>query len=202
MRPYPSWELEKGLFGKPVVGVDEVGRGAVAGPLLVCAVRFHSSPEVKWRDSKQMSPLQRKSVFANIAESSCFGIGLAAPWDIDRFGISFCLKQAAEEALAEIPLDDAIVVFDGKRPLTTEVPDYQCMVKGDVLLPSVAAASVVAKVIRDELMVCLDSLLPGYEFSTHKGYGTKTHLEAIRCFGITAQHRRSFLRRVLEQALF
>jgi len=80
MRPYPSWELENGLFGKPVVGVDEVGRGAVAGPLLVCAVRFHSSPEVKWRDSKQMSPLQRKSVFANIVESSCFGIGLAAPW--------------------------------------------------------------------------------------------------------------------------
>jgi len=166
MRPYPSWELENGLFGKPVVGVDEVGRGAVAGPLLVCAVRFHSSPEVKWRDSKQMSPLQRKSVFANIVESSCFGIGLAAPWDI-----SFCLKQAAEEALAEIPLDDAIVVFDGKRPLTTEVPDYQCMVKGDVLLPSVAAASVVAKVIRDELMVCLDSLLPGYEFL--KGMGLK-----------------------------
>jgi len=84
--------------------------------------------------------------------------------------------------LLKFRLTDAIVVFDGKRPLTTEVPDYQCMVKGDVLLPSVAAASVVAKVIRDELMVCLDSLLPGYEFSAHKGYGTKTHLEAIRCF--------------------
>ncbi len=202
MRPHPSWELEETLFGRSVVGVDEVGRGAVAGPLVVCALRFNNFPEVTWRDSKQMSPLQRRSVFSNIVENSHFGIGLAAPWDIDRLGINFCLRKAAEEALGQVPLEDAMVVFDGKKPLTTKVPAYQCMVKGDTLLPSVAAASVVAKVIRDEIMVCLDSVLPGYGFSAHKGYGTPKHLEAIECLGVTAQHRRSFLRKVLEQALF
>lgn len=205
MKSYPSWDVETSFFEKPIIGVDEVGRGSVAGPLVVCAVRFFDFPPVCWRDSKQMTPSQRKMAVPVILDHSYVGLGIVSPWDIDQHGIKWALEKAAKEAIAQIPNDaDALVVFDGPKALTNGEFQYECLIKGDSLLPSVAAASVVAKVVRDELMVNLDMFLPQYGFHRNKGYGTSEHLEAIENFGVTAHHRRSFLRRILgqEQTLF
>ncbi|WP_018963033.1 ribonuclease HII [Coprothermobacter platensis] len=194
MKDTPSWELEHQLFGDAVVGVDEVGRGSVAGPLIVCAARFHDFPPVTWRDSKQMTPRGRKNVFPMLLDSCDFGIGMVMPWDIDKHGITWALSYAAEEALSKVYDNKSVVVFDGRIPLTRGVKNGRCMVKGDALLPTVAAASVIAKVTRDELMVCLDGFFPKYDLCHNKGYGTKKHLEAVRRYGVTNHHRRSFLR--------
>ncbi|NPV88621.1 ribonuclease HII [Coprothermobacteraceae bacterium] len=199
---FPSWEFEWDIFGKNVIGVDEVGRGALAGPLFVCAVKFIDYPEVQWMDSKLMSSKQRERAFELLTGHVQYGLGAASVSEIDRLGIRKALELASERALAFLDLTGQIVVFDGPVPLTSVPKEYSCMVRADSKLPSVAAASVIAKVSRDRLMSRLSDVFPAYGFANNKGYASPDHISAIRTYGLTPLHRRSFIGSILEQTLF
>lgn len=218
-----------------VFGVDEAGRGCLAGPVCAgvsCWAPFspHPLPPVDVYDSKQMNEREREQAFAPVlALSLASGVGFASAEEIDRWNIlratHLAVARALEGALAELsvrvpslrPADRALFAFlsDGSHPLVakasffTGMEEYAaqlprlrrllqqplretCVVKGDSKVFSIAAASVLAKVSRDRRMHELHGQLPGYDFESHKGYGTATHLQKLRELGPSAEHRRSF----------
>lgn len=184
----------------PVAGVDEAGRGPLAGPVVAAAVVFSAECAIRHLgDSKQLSPRQREEVFAALAASgAAVGIGLAEVWEIDRFNIVGATRLAWSRAVAALPDPPALVLLDG--PLQAPLPMPQLtVVRGDALCASIAAASVAAKVTRDRLMLDLDRLYPAYGFASHKGYATPRHLEALRRHGPSPVHRRGFLPAFLGQ---
>lgn len=188
--------------GKVIVGVDEVGRGSLAGPLTVAAVVLPDDPIVEGlNDSKQMTPRQRESVSETIRQRAvAIGMVHIPPADIDRDGMSVSLKKAMSLAIEGIGLDADVVFIDG-NPVHVH-PKETCIVHGDGKVACIAAASIVAKVARDELMVEADSRYPGYGFAKNKGYGSQQHIDAIRELGLCEIHRRSFCTSFLQQSLF
>ena len=181
-----------------VVGVDEVGRGALAGPLTVAAVCLPADPLV-WglNDSKQLSPQARERVAARVAEVAvAIGICHVEPATIDALGMGACLRHAMATAVRETGLDSELVLIDG-NPVGAH-PAERCVVKGDAKLACVAAASIVAKVTRDALMSSYDSEHPGYRLAENKGYGSAEHIAAIRELGLSAIHRASFCGNFME----
>ena len=181
-----------------VVGVDEVGRGSVAGPLTVCAVCLPADPLV-WgiNDSKKLAPERREVLAARIAEvARAIGICHIPPADIDRLGMATALRRAVAGAVADTGIAPDCVLMDG-NPLGA-VPNERDVVHGDATVACIAAASIVAKVTRDELMVELDAEYPGYHFAESKGYASADHIAAIRARGLTDQHRVSFCGNFLE----
>ena len=191
-------QLELGGSGL-VVGVDEVGRGAVAGPLCVCAVAIPREPMILWlNDSKQLSAKKREEVAAEIrAHALALGIAYASPERIDRYGMSASLHETMAEAIANTGVDPDCVLIDGNP---VHVHDRErCVVKGDAKIAAIAAASIVAKVTRDALMCELDHEYPGYNLAKCKGYGSKDHIDAIRILGLSPIHRASFCRGFVEQ---
>lgn len=183
-----------------VVGVDEVGRGSVAGPLTVCAVCLPDEPIIEGlNDSKQLSPARRELLAARIAEVAiAIGICHIPPEDIDTQGMAACLRRAVAGAVADTHLEPDCVLMDG-NPLEA-VPRERDVVHGDATVACIAAASIVAKVTRDELMVELDAEYPGYHLAQCKGYGSAEHIAAIREHGLTPIHRVSFCGNFLETA--
>ena len=190
------------------VGLDEVGRGALAGPLTVAAVALPEEPQVVGiDDSKKLTPKKREELSAKIDEVA-FGIGIAHidPADIDACGMSASLRVAFSRALESCRQDmqrrgkalsvDAVLV-DG-NPVHIHEKET-CIVKGDGKVACIAAASIVAKVTRDALMKELDVLYPAYGFAKNKGYGTSNHVAAIKKNGPTIEHRRSFLGNILAE---
>lgn len=180
-----------------LAGVDEVGRGALAGPVMAAAVIFpaHLDPGVLTgvRDSKQLSAKDREAQVLIIQHwALASGIGLASVDEINALNIRRATALAMQRALAEIaPLDHCLV--DGL--FMPELGFQQtAIVKGDTLSLSIAAASILAKVHRDRYMILLDQESPGYGWSQNKGYGTRQHQEALLSFGSTKHHRRQFLR--------
>lgn len=191
-----AWEI--GGHGL-VFGVDEVGRGAVAGPLTVAAVALAESPLVLGvDDSKRLTPRKREEVAASVREKArAIGYGFVSPERIDEIGMARALREAMAAAI-EAASEDAgaepdAVLIDG-NPVHVH-PKEICVVKGDATLAPVAAASVVAKVTRDALMVEAERTWPGYGFAASKGYASAAHIAAIRDRGLTPFHRATFCTR-------
>lgn len=186
-----------------VVGVDEVGRGSVAGPLTVCAVCLPTEPII-WgiNDSKQLTPARRELLAVKIADvATAVGICHIAPEVIDEIGMAAALRRAVAGAVEDTCLAPDCVLMDG-NPLGA-VPQERNVVHGDAHVACIAAASIVAKVTRDEMMVELDAEYPGYHFAQSKGYASAEHIQAIKEQGLSPVHRVSFCGNFLEtQTLF
>ena len=179
----------------PICGVDEAGRGPLAGPVVAAAVIMH--PEHVLRrlvnDSKKLSPAKRKSIYELLISSDDIHIGVAMvdSRSIDEINILQATLKAMTQAVSSLPKIPVYALVDGN--IAPPVP-CRCIpiIKGDQSEPSISAASIVAKVIRDSHMAEMDQLYPGYGFSKHKGYPTRSHYEAISSLGICPIHRRSF----------
>lgn len=193
-----------------LIGVDEAGRGPLAGPVVAAAVLYRgdtfdvSTGDVKdWklvRDSKTLSPKQRERAFAFVHEQFSIGTGLSSPETIDRINILQATFLAMKEALTNLrlptlnprPQETRLVLVDGNQPIPHLSTPQQTVVDGDALATSIAAASIVAKVTRDRMMGEYDAAYPGYGFARHKGYGTREHMQALLRLGPTPVHRMSF----------
>jgi ribonuclease HII len=175
-----------------IVGIDEVGRGAWAGPLVVGAVLLGGASIEGLTDSKLLSRKERERLDGEIRRlAHGVGLGWVSAHQIDQIGLSEALKLASRRALMHIHQDYKEIIIDGTIRLIDD-PRVTLMKKADLLVPSVSAASIVAKVARDNYMRHLDGVFPGYAFHGHVGYGTAAHREAIASIGITPIHRLSF----------
>lgn len=178
-----------------VVGIDEAGRGALAGPVVACACAMpRRKARVRIDDSKRMSPEEREASFAWITRHCVYGVGVVPAADIDRFGILACTERAMQAAVAQVAAKTAplYLLIDGRDAFWFDHP-HSSIVRGDQSEPCIAAASIVAKVTRDRFMTGLDVELPGYGFAAHKGYGTAEHYAAIAKLGRCREHRATFL---------
>lgn len=200
-RVIDMYRTMRDLGGEGVImGVDEVGRGSVAGPLTVCAVCLPADPVI-WglNDSKQLSPAKRELLAARIAEvATAIGICHITPAEIDELGMARCLRRAVAGAVEDTGVTPDCVLMDG-NPLGA-VPNERDVVHGDATVACIAAASIVAKVTRDEMMVELDGEYPGYHLAQSKGYASPEHIAAIKEYGLSPIHRVSFCGNFLETA--
>jgi ribonuclease HII len=176
-----------------IAGVDEAGCGPLAGPVVAAAVIL--SPDTRFphlNDSKQLSSEQRDTLFALIQGAAvAFGVGIVEPEEIDRINIRQATFAAMRLALSRLGVEPRHVLVDGYR--IPKGPSQQtAIIEGDAKSAHIAAASILAKVTRDAMMVAWDEQYPGYGFRNHKGYGTPEHLEALRRLGPTPIHRRSY----------
>lgn len=176
-----------------IAGVDEAGRGPLAGPVVAAAVILDDlSPIQGLADSKQLSARRRDQLYDEIrAKALCCSIAQASVDEIDRMNILHATMLAMQRAVAGLRLKPAKVLVDGNRLPTLDVL-AEAIVSGDALVPAISAASIVAKVTRDRLLVELDQRHPAYGFARHKGYGTVQHLQALATLGPLPEHRRSF----------
>jgi ribonuclease HII len=183
-----------------VAGVDEVGRGCLFGPVFAAAVVLPASARLPLEragltDSKKLSPARRRRLVPRIRELAlAWGIGQASAAEIDRLGIRAATERAMRRALQRLPAPPRLVLVDGNLPLRGWSGEQCAVVGGDGRCPAIAAASVIAKEERDELLVRLSPRFPGYGLERHKGYGTVQHREALRRLGPSRLHRFSFLR--------
>lgn len=197
-----------------IVGVDEVGRGPLAGPVVTAAcvikdVHFftaNNTLEKSWdlvRDSKSLSEKQRIQAYAFVEEHFYVGLGMSTPETIDRINILqatfLAMKKAIVAMEREMERDHAlvhverlIVLVDGNQKIPNFTREQACVAKGDQIVKTIAAASVIAKVTRDKMMKAYDNMYPQYGFGLHKGYGTKIHMQALKQYGATPIHRKSF----------
>ena len=176
-----------------IAGVDEAGRGPLAGPVIAAAVILDDShPIAGLTDSKQLSESRREQLAKIIKQQAlAWAVGRAEVEEIDSINILQASLVAMQRAVAKLSILTQHVVVDGNR-----CPAFSCtasaIVKGDLLVPAISAASIIAKVSRDEEMIQLDQRYPGYGLSGHKGYPTKQHLEALNRLGVSPIHRKSF----------
>jgi len=200
-----DFSLENELGGT-VAGIDEAGRGPWAGPVVAAAVIFQGSalPDEILngvKDSKKLKPAVRDTLFEIIQRHALVGVGQASVEEIDRINILQATMLAMKRALNDLGVVPDTALVDGNR-----APDLPCrvltIIKGDDKSLSIAAASIIAKVTRDRIMVELDARYPGYGFARHKGYGTRAHSAAIARLGVTPVHRCSFrpIRMFLEES--
>jgi ribonuclease HII len=191
----PHFRFEKAALAQGarlIVGIDEAGRGPLAGPVVAAAVILDQRRIPRGiDDSKVMSHEQRETVYATIIRSARVGVGLADVDCIDRINILNATLQAMAMALNEIGEVPCLALVDGNRPPQLPCP-VQCIIEGDAQSLSIAAASIIAKVRRDRIMCELDLAFPGYGFAQHKGYATPEHRAALNRLGPCSQHRRSF----------
>lgn len=181
-----------------VLGLDEVGRGSVAGPLTVCAVALPDEPVIMGiNDSKQLAPKRRSELAARIrGVALAVGVCHVPPERIDEVGMARSLREAMLGAIDDADVDPDAVLIDG-NPLHVH-PLERTVVKGDALVAPIAAASIVAKVTRDALMEELDLRYPGYHLAESKGYASPEHISSIRKLGLSACHRATFCQNFLE----
>jgi ribonuclease HII len=173
-----------------IVGVDEVGRGAWAGPVCVAAVRLNV-PVQGLRDSKLLSAAQRQRLALDIRRFATVGVGWASADEIDTVGLNKALGLAMERALRPFE-PDALVLLDGSVNYLPSRRNVRLMIKADITQPAVSAASIVAKVARDNLMAVMAGRYPAYGFERHVGYGTAFHRDMIALLGPSLFHRHSF----------
>jgi len=188
-----------------IAGVDEAGRGPLAGPLAVAAVILDPDrPITGLNDSKKLSEARREALFPLIIERAlAFCVVLIEPDEIDRLNIFQATMTGMSRAVAGLEPAAHEALIDGNK-LPKDLPCRgRAIVGGDALEPAISAASILAKVSRDRLMVAMDAVYPGYGFAVHKGYPTPVHLATLQQLGPCAQHRRSFapVRRLLDQAI-
>lgn len=196
-----NYEISAGEKGyKSICGIDEAGRGPLAGPVYAAAVILPAGLEIPGlNDSKKLSEKKREELFDIITEKAVsYSIAFATAKEIDEINIlqaTFLAMRRAQEGL-NIPADYALI--DGNRMPPLAI-DGETIIKGDAKSPSVAAASILAKVSRDRYMYELDKQYPQYCFAQHKGYGTKLHYECIEKYGISEHHRLTFLKNIINK---
>ena len=190
------WEIEDSLGMQLICGVDEAGRGPLAGPVCAAAVILPEHLQISGlTDSKKLTDKKRRELFPIIQQQAlAYGIGLASEQEIDEINILQATFLAMRRALDQLSLRPEIAMIDGNRETDFGLP-VKTVVKGDSLSANIAAASILAKVTRDNIMVELAEKYPEYGFEIHKGYGTKAHYEALRTYGPCPIHRRSFLKK-------
>ncbi len=201
---------------KCIIGIDEVGRGPIAGPVAVCAFKLpvtnYQLLIEKWkdelglplRDSKKLSKKQREAWFEYLkvakAEGFCdYVVSFVSNENIDKFGIAKCIQKALDESLSKLVVSSNLspktcnLFLDGGLHAPEEYVNQETIIKGDELYPVISLASIVAKVTRDKVMKDYEKEYPGYGFDRNSGYGTKAHYEAIESQGQTPIHRKSFI---------
>ena len=196
MSELTMWEIEDSLGLHVICGVDEAGRGPLAGPVCAAAVILPEHLQIPGlTDSKKLTDKKRRELFPVIQQQAiAYGIGLASEAEIDEINILQATFLAMRRALEQLTVLPEIALIDGNRETDFGLP-VKTVVKGDSLSANIAAASVLAKVTRDNIMVELAQQYPEYGFEIHKGYGTKAHYEALRTYGPCPIHRRSFLKK-------
>ncbi len=192
--PDLSLELEAASSGHArIVGVDEVGRGPWSGPVVAAAVILNpDNIPFGLNDSKKLTAARRESLMAEISASATVGIGEATVAEIDEINILQASFLAMRRALDNLTTPPDFVLVDGRHIPPGLTCPAQAVIKGDGRSLSIAAASIVAKVTRDRIMVALSQQFPGYAWETNMGYGTKAHVEGLNLHGVTQHHRRSF----------
>jgi len=195
----PDIELEKSLWSRGyrnVFGIDEVGRGPLAGPIVAGCVVINSQKQVisGVRDSKMVSKIKREGLSKSIMKSCTdFGVGVVEVKELDTIGVSKAVKLAMIRAIESVrSLEPDYLIVDGKNVLPIDKYLMDRITRGDMLHYSIAAASIIAKVYRDNLMVEYSKIFPEFGFEKHSGYGTKFHLDAIKRYGVCDIHRKSF----------
>lgn len=193
------WEIEEGLFAQGVIsicGVDEAGRGPLAGPVCAAAVILPPHLEIPGLDdSKKLTDKRRRELFPIIKEQAiAYGIGLASHEEIDEINILQATFLAMQRAIDQLEGKANFALIDGNREKDFGLP-VMTVVKGDSRSANIAAASVLAKVTRDDIMEEMAKEYPEYGFEIHKGYGTKAHYEALRTYGASPIHRMTFLKK-------
>ena len=191
-----NWAVERELWGKGyslVAGIDEAGRGALAGPVVAAAVIFPPGTTVQnVDDSKRLTPEMREALFQEIIQTAVsIGVGYCQAGVIDRIDIRQGTLLAMQAAIEELAYPPDFLLIDGRDRAPSMLPQ-RAYVRGDQTIGSIAAASIVAKVTRDRLMATLERQFPGYGLAQHKGYGTAAHLRAIRRLGPSTIHRKTF----------
>lgn len=177
-----------------MIGIDEVGRGCWAGPLLVVAARVKTQLPVGLADSKVLSKKRREALFIELQAACEFGEGWVEPQEVDQLGLTAAMRLGVARAIANLDANfDEDIIMDGAiNYCAPEFTTVQCVIKADALHPIVSAASIYAKVLRDQKMTELGRQHPDYGFDRHVGYGTAAHLMALQQFGITPLHRVSY----------
>ena len=193
------WEIEDSFYSRGVnviCGVDEAGRGPLAGPVCAAAVILPEHLQIPGlTDSKKLSDKKRRELFPVIREQAlAWGIGFASESEIDEINILQATFLAMKRALEQLDLRPEMALIDGNRETDFGLPVHT-VVKGDSLSANIAAASILAKVSRDDYMLDMARQYPQYGFEIHKGYGTRAHYDALREFGPCPIHRRTFLRK-------
>lgn len=182
--------MNKDVF---IVGVDEAGCAPLAGPVVAAAVILDPKKPIRGvADSKQLTAEKREELFAIIKRDAiAVGVGMASPEEIDKLNILQANMLAMKRAVASLNVEPYLVQIDGRSKPDLPYP-MQAIIDGDVNIPAISAASIIAKVTRDAIMVEYDKQYPEYGFAQHKGYPTKMHVAALQEFGVTDIHRRSF----------
>lgn len=202
--PKDLWVYEREAFAEgyqTVCGVDEAGRGPLAGPVCAAAVILPAGLVIDGlNDSKKLTDKKRRELFDVITQNAVsYGIAMASEREIDEINILQATFLAMQRALDKLEVRPGLALIDGNRAKDFGLP-VRTIVKGDSLSASIAAASILAKVTRDRLMEELDEAYPQYGFAVHKGYGTKRHYAALTEFGPCEEHRQTFLRKFYEKA--
>lgn len=181
-----------------ICGIDEVGRGPLAGPVVACAVILPKDCDILYlNDSKQLSAKKREELYDEIMEKAvAVGIGLVSQERIDEINILQATYEAMRIAIERLSVKPDILLNDAVTIPQVDIRQVP-IIKGDAKSVSIAAASIVAKVTRDRLMEQMEEVYPGYDFASNKGYGSQRHLEGLKKLGPCAIHRRSFIKNIL-----
>ena len=182
-------------------GIDEVGRGPLAGPVVACAVILPKDHDILYlNDSKKLTAHKREELYDVIMEKAvAVGIGMASPQRIDEINILQATYEAMREAISKLKVTPQLLLNDAVTIPGIEIPQVP-IIKGDAKSLSIAGASVLAKVTRDHMMIEYDKIFPEYGFAKHKGYGTAMHTEALRKYGPCPIHRRSFIGKIMQES--
>ena len=199
MEELDLWEIEHGCYDKGfgvVCGVDEAGRGPLAGPVCAAAVILPRDLVIPGlNDSKKLTDAKRRELFEVIRDKAiCYGIAFASVEEIDEINILQATFLAMERAMAQLSVKPDLALIDGNQAKDFGLP-VETVVKGDARSASIAAASILAKVTRDDYMIGQSRIYPAYGFEVHKGYGTKRHYAALDENGMCPLHRRTFLKK-------
>jgi len=180
-----------------IVGIDEAGRGPLAGVVSACALYLSKEPPANARDSKELTPFARQDIFGWLAQNACFAVDIASPEEIDKINILEATLLAANRAIIKLlkkapRLKKAFFIIDGNIFRTELDIKYKCIEKADKTVKQVSCASIVAKVTRDYLMMNAHFLYPEWNFKEHKGYPTKEHFALIKNNALSPLHRKTF----------
>lgn len=195
--------MEQELYGagiESICGIDEAGRGPLAGPVVVAAVIMPKDSFIEGvNDSKKVSEKKREILYDFITkEALAWGVGIVDQKEIDEINILQATKKGVTQALKELKIKPQQILVDALTNIDTLGVPYTSIIKGDAKCYSIAAASIVAKVTRDRIMRQWDEVYPMYGFEKHKGYGTKMHIEAIQKYGLCPLHRLSFVKNIIK----
>ena len=178
---------------KVLAGVDEVGRGSLIGPVYAAAVILNKSINTKiLKDSKSLSKNKRKEISTYIKKNSIWAIGQASVREIEKINILQASLLAMKRAIIKLKKKPSLVLIDGNKLPNIKNYNLKYIIKGDQKIPSISAASIIAKVSRDKFVTTLSKNFKNYRWDTNSGYGTKEHIKAIKKFGITKYHRKTF----------